>query len=55
MSHAERQLHAYRLGSWGMEVWGGGGGRERGLGAASQRLQNLDGLPFGRGWVLKSD
>lgn len=24
MSHAERQFHAYGLGSWGMEVWGGG-------------------------------
>lgn len=46
-----------RAGILGDGGFGGEGGcdSERGLGAASRRLQNVDGLCFGESWVLKSD
>lgn len=49
---------SYTHTGWDLGGWrfgNGAGDRERGLGAASQRLQNVDGLTFGLSWVLKSD
>lgn len=49
MSHAERQFHAYGLGSWGMEVWGGKGG----VGATATGVSVLRVAPAAKcGWVV---